>query len=134
MLADFRTVLLAGALRRQLRHDERQRKIREFLASTYETTPGDPRFCVRRLDVVERVARLLGVAVLNNDFFAEVEEATKALGFQPIRNGNRSLLRGVRLKGQDEEAALAASRTHRLDHRRSKQPPLAPEVASEVSR
>jgi hypothetical protein len=99
------------------RCEDRQKKVREVLSAGYETTPGDPRFCVRRLDVVEHAAQSLGIAVLNNAVFADVEAAASALGFQAVKNGNRSLFRCVKRRDQDRETALSVSRENRRDTR-----------------
>jgi len=74
-------------LEAKLRREERARNLREALAAVYEPTPGDPRFCVRRLEVVEHAARALGIRVLNNAVFAEVEAAACGLGFEAVGTG-----------------------------------------------
>jgi hypothetical protein len=99
------------------RCEDRQKKLREVLSAAYETTPGDPRFCIRRLEVVEHAAQSLGIAVLNNAVFADVEAAASALGFQAVRNGNRSLFRCAKRRDHDEKTALAVSRENRRDAR-----------------
>jgi hypothetical protein len=98
------------------RREERAKKVREAIASTFEVAAG-PVYCVRRLEVVEYVARTLGEPVINNAFHAEVERAARWLGMQPVKNGNRSLFRCARRRDQDDEAALALSRANRRDPR-----------------
>ncbi len=117
METDIRRLVLARVLEAKLRREERARNLREALAAVYEPTPGDPRFCVRRLEVVEHAARALGIRVLNNAVFAEVEAAACGLGFEAVRNGNRSLFRCVKRRDQDSETALSASRENRRDTR-----------------
>jgi hypothetical protein len=102
------------------RCEDRQSKVRTVLLACYEATPGDPRFCVRRLEVVEHAAHALGIQVLNNAVFADVEAAASALGFQAVRNGNRSLFRCAKRRDYDHETALAVSRENRRDARRVK--------------
>jgi len=114
---DIGRLVLARVLEAKLRQEERRRNLREALAAAYETTPGDPRFCVRRLEVVGHAARALGIRVLNNAVFAEVEAAACALGFEAVRNGNRSLFRRVKRRDQDSETALSVSRENRRDTR-----------------
>jgi hypothetical protein len=102
------------------RCEDRQKRVCEALWASYEATPGDPRFCVRRLEVVEHVARVLGIQVLNNAVFADVEAAASALGFQAVKNGNRSLFRCAKRRDHDEKTALAVSRENRRDARWAK--------------
>lgn len=102
------------------RCEDRQSKVRAVLLACYEATPGDPRFCVRRLEVVEHAAHALGMQVLNNSVFTDVEAAASALGFQAVRNGNRSLFRCAKRRDHDEKTALAVSRENRRDVRRAK--------------
>jgi hypothetical protein len=85
--------------------------------ATYEPTPGDPRFCVRRLEVVKYAARALGIHVLNNAVFADVKAAASTVGFQAIRNGNRALFRCAKRRDHDKETALAVSHANRRDSR-----------------
>lgn len=82
------------------------------MLSAFESAPG-PQFCVRRTEVVEHVARELGGEVVNNALFAEIEAAARALGWQPIRNGQRRLFRSCKRREFDCEQALAASRQQR---------------------
>jgi hypothetical protein len=96
---------------------QRGRDVREAIVSAFEATPGDPRFCVRRLEVVEHAARALGIRVRNNALFAEVNEAAVALGFEPIRSNGRSLFRCAKRRDLDEAGALAVSRANRFDAR-----------------
>lgn len=112
---DRRALLTVLAIRQDC--EARRRQVREVLSASYDVTPGDPRFCVRRLAVVEHVARALGIAVLNNAVFADVEAAASALGFQAVKNGNRSLFRCARRREHDHETALAVSRANRRDPR-----------------
>jgi hypothetical protein len=114
---DIGRLVLARVLEAKLRQEERRRSLRDALWAAYETTLGDPRFCVRRLEVVEHAARALGIRVLNNAVFAEVEAAASALGFEAVRNGNRSLFRCVKRRDQDSETALSVSRENRRDTR-----------------
>jgi hypothetical protein len=114
---DIERLVLARVLEIKLRQEERKRNLRAALLAVYETTPGDPRFCVRRLEVVEHAARALGIRVLNNAVFAEVEVAACGLGFEAVRNGNRSLFRCVKRRDQDSETALSVSRESRRDSR-----------------
>jgi hypothetical protein len=100
----------------------RARRIREVLLVHYEPTHDDPRFCVRRLEVVQHVASALGNQVVNNALFADVAAAGEAVGFQSVKNGNRSLFRFAKRKGQDQRTALALSRSIRLDPRTSGRP------------
>jgi hypothetical protein len=102
------------------RCEDRQSKVRGVLLAYYEATPGDPRFCVRRLEVVEHAARTLGIHVVNNAVFADVEAAASALGFQAVKNGNRSLFRCAKRRDHDEKTALTVSRANRRDARRAK--------------
>ncbi len=117
METDIGRLVLARVLEAKLRQEERGRNLRGALLDAYETTPGDPRFCVRRFEVVEHAARALGIRVLNNAVFAEVEAAACALGFEAVRNGNRSLFRCVKRRDQDSETALSLSRENRRDTR-----------------
>jgi hypothetical protein len=94
----------------------RREKVREALGAAYETAPG-PAYCVRRLEVVEHVARTLNIRVLNNTVHADAERAARALGWVPIKNGNRRLFRGVKRRDHDEQEALAVSRANRRDAR-----------------
>jgi hypothetical protein len=112
-------ILLERIEAEKRRREERTKKVREAIASAFEATEG-PAYCVRRLEVVEHVARSLGEAVLNNAFHAEVERAARWLGMQPVRNGNRSLFRCAKRRDQDEEAARASSRENRRDPRHSR--------------
>jgi hypothetical protein len=114
---DIGHLFLSSALAAGLRQEERRRKLRTALAAVYEATPGDPRFCVRRLEVVQHAAQTLGIRVLNNSFFAEVEAAARTLGFEAVKNGNRGLFRCAKRKELDEETALAVSRANRRDAR-----------------
>jgi len=102
------------------RCEDRQKRVREAISSAYETKPGDPRFCVRRFEVVEHAAQSLGIAVLNNAIFADVEAAASALGFQAVKNGNRSLFRCAKRRDHDDETALAVSCENRRDARRAR--------------
>ena len=52
--------------------------------ANFETVPGDPRFCVRRSEVVKHVALALDIRVVNNDVFGEVERGAVALGWEPV--------------------------------------------------
>src|SRR4051812_38392350 len=90
-----------------------QDRIRVAVGMAFETTPGDVRFCVRRLDVVAHVARTLGIKVVNNDMFAKVERVVSEMGWESVKNGGRSLYRCAKHKGQDADAALLVSRTNR---------------------
>ncbi len=93
------------------------------LEGTFETTPGDRRFCVRRLEVVEHVAKVLGIRVVNNRTFEEVTRAAEALGWEAIKNGNRSLFRCVKRRDHDPEGALMVARANRFDGRTGGRPP-----------
>jgi hypothetical protein len=112
---DRRALLTVLAIRQDC--EARRSQVREVLSASYDVTPGDPRFCVRRLEVVEYVARALGIAVLNNAVFADVEAAASAQGFQAVKNGNRSLFRCVKRRDHDHETALAVSGANRRDAR-----------------
>jgi hypothetical protein len=112
--------VLARVLDAKHRCEDRQSKVRGVLLATYEAMPGDPRFCVRRLEVVEHAARALGIQVLNNAVFADVEAAASALGFQAVKNGNRSLFRCAKRRDYDHGTALAVSRENRRDARWAK--------------
>ena len=94
----------------------RRAKVHAALAAGYETADG-PEFCVRRLEVVEHVARSLGVRVLNNELFNQVERRAHELGWESVKNGGRSLFRRVRRRGLDEAEAIAVSRSNRRDPR-----------------
>jgi hypothetical protein len=72
--------------------------------------------------VVEHAARALGVSVLNNAFFAEVEAIAGALGWQPVKNCNRALFRCAKRRDHDEGRALAVARANRHDPRSGRQP------------
>ena len=100
-----------------LEEEEWKRKWTSALLSGFETVPADPRFCVRRSEVVDHVVRALGIEVLNNRVFADVERAARSIGWQPVKNGGRSLFRCVKRKGQDDAEALVVSRAHRRDPR-----------------
>jgi hypothetical protein len=112
-------ILLERIEAERKRRDERANKVREAIASTFEAVTA-PAYCVRRLEVVEHVARTLGEGVINNAFHAEVERAARWLGMQPVKNGNRSLFRCARRRDQNNEAALAQSRANRQDPRWSR--------------
>jgi hypothetical protein len=71
--------ILALILLKRERAQEEARKLREALESAFATVPGDRRFCVRRSDVVEHVARTLGIRVLNNRVFRQVCDGASAL-------------------------------------------------------
>jgi hypothetical protein len=100
-----------------LREVVRRRKLQEALRAKFETVPSDPRFCVRRADVVAHAARALDIRVVNNDVFIDVERAAIVLGWEPVKNGGRSLFPCVKRKGQDHTEALAGSQEQRLDPR-----------------
>jgi hypothetical protein len=117
MPSDFERVFLGRLLEARSRLSKRDRDFREAVAAKYVATPGDPRFCVRRLEVVREVARALGIQVLNNAVFSEVEAAACSLGFQAVKNGNRGLFRCAKRRDQDEDAALSTSRANRRDPR-----------------
>ena len=104
-------------LRKLLAEAKRRHEIRAAIESAYEPVPGDPRFCVRRLEVVEHVARTLGRAMVNNALFVAVERSARALGMEPIRNGGRRLYRCARRRGRSEAEAIADSQANRLDRR-----------------
>ena len=87
------------------------------ILSAFETVPGDSRFCVRRIDVVEQVARVRGIKVINNRVFADVQRAARELGWESIKNGGRSLFRCVKRTDQDIDEALMVSRSNRRDPR-----------------
>ena len=92
-------------------------KIRSAIESVFETVPGEGRFCVRRLEVVEHVSRMLGIRVINNRTFARVERVVRDMGWEPIKNGNRSLFRCAKRKHQDRDEALLVSEANRYDSR-----------------
>jgi hypothetical protein len=120
-------ILLERIAAEKQRREERARKVRAAVAGAFEAMPA-PAYCVRRLEVVEHVARTLGDAVVNNAFHAEVERAARWLGMQPVKNGNRSLFRCAKRRDQDDESALSQSRANRRDPRWS--PPPAPSAAA----
>lgn len=88
----------------------------EAIKSAFEIASG-PTYCVRRLEVVEHVARTIGQVVINNAFHAEVERAARWLGFQSVKNGHRSLFRCAKRRDHDDQQALAVSRANRHDPR-----------------
>jgi hypothetical protein len=98
-----------------LREDARRRQILDAIKAEFETTTS-PTFCVRRIEVAEHLARVFG-RVINNDLFADVARAALSIGWTAIKNGNRSLYRGVRRRGLTDEQALADSRANRRDRR-----------------
>ena len=59
----------------------------------------------------------MGIRVLSNRLFVDVEGVAETLGFQAVRNGGRSLFRCVRRRGVDADTALAISRANRRDSR-----------------
>ena len=95
----------------------RRNQLREALQNGFETVPGDRELCVRRLDVVEHVTSTLGIKVINNRVFADIEREAAALGWEPIKNGGRSLFRCVKRKDHDRDEALMVSRANRHDPR-----------------
>lgn len=97
--------------------EEKRLKWTAALESQFETVAGDQRFCVRRLDVVEHVAQVLNIPVLNNRVFADVARAASSLGWQPVKNGGRSLFRCVKPRGIGLEEALTVSKALRYDPR-----------------
>lgn len=109
--------LLARLLEERQRREVRRRKMAEAVAAVFEAVPDDPRFCVRRLEVVEHVARVIGAPVLNNAFHAEVERAARSLGLVPVKNGNRSLFRCAKRRDESANDALTRSRANRQDPR-----------------
>jgi len=100
----------------------RRIKVRGALTAQYETAPG-PEYCVRRLEVVEEVARALGIRVLNNDLFLDVERRAHELGWESVKNGGRSLFRRVRRRELDDAEALALGRSNRYDPRTGRRGP-----------
>lgn len=92
-------------------------KLRNAIESVFETVPGEARFCVRRLEVVEHVSRVLGIRIINNRIFARVERVARDMGWEPIKNGNRSLFRCAKRKDQDQDEALLVSEANRHDSR-----------------
>ena len=96
---------------------QRRLALREALRRAYEAVPGDPRFCVRRREVVEHVAGVLGESVINNAFCLKVEAAARELGWQRVKNGGRALYRCVKQRKADVAAALAESKANRHDPR-----------------
>jgi hypothetical protein len=81
----LRALALAQVNAEKRRREEGARRLREAIAEAFEAT-GDPRFCIRRLEVVEHVAKALGVLVTNEAFFVEVTRVATELGFQPSRS------------------------------------------------
>jgi hypothetical protein len=121
-------ILLERIAAEKQRREARAQKVRESIAAGFEVA-SKPAYCVRRLEVVEHVARTTGETVINNAFHAEVERAARWLGMQPVKNGNRSLFRFAKRRDQDDETALALSRVNRRDPRWS-EPTKSAAVAS----
>ncbi len=101
---------------------ERQRQehaehIRAALDSAFESLPGDHRFCIRRTEAVHHVAKTLGIRVVNNRLFREVAGVAQTLGWEPIKNGGRSLFRCVKSRTVPSDSALSISKSHRYDPR-----------------
>lgn len=107
---------------------QRRQEVRDAIETAYETAPG-PAYCVRRLEVVEHVARTFGIRVLNNDLFRCVEQQAAALGWESIRNGGRSLFRRAKRRGANDAEAMALSRANRRDQRYR---PALPGIAREA--
>jgi len=100
-----------------LKEANRRQELSDAMKEAFETMPGDRRFCVRRLDVVEHVARVRGIKVINNRVFRDIERAARDLGWESIKNGGRSLYRCVKHKEHDLDEALLVSRANRHDPR-----------------
>jgi len=110
-------VYVSSAAYAALKELVRRYKVRQALESEFEAVPGDRRFCLRRLEVVEHVSRVLAIPVINNDVFADVEQAARALGWEAVKNGGRSLFRCVKRRDLEVDEALAVSRANRQDPR-----------------
>jgi len=97
---DRRVLLSCWTFRPALRRSTEE--VREAISSAYETKPGDPRFCVRRFEVVEHAANPWDRGA-EQCHLADVEAAASALGFQAVKNGNRSLFRCAKRRDHDDE-------------------------------
>ena len=118
MLMEFVRDLLIERLRAEkAEREERERKLRVALEGAFEVVPGDRRFCIRRLEAVNLAAKTLGICVVNNSTFREVQIVAETLGWEAVKNGNRSLFRCVRRRGIGVDAALFLSRANRDDPR-----------------
>jgi hypothetical protein len=117
MLDAIKRALLTRIHHEEQRKRDIEEKQREALESAFELVPGDRRFCIRRLEVVDHVARVLGIRVVNNVTFHDVEQMAVKLGWEPVKNGGRALFRCVKRRDLDQEAALAISRRNRHDPR-----------------
>ena len=118
MLESYRQRATLTRLHLALQQEALERKKREALEATFETVPGDRRFCIRRQEAVDCVVSALGIRVVNNAVHDDVRRIAEMLGWEPLKNGNRSCYRCVKRRGADVESALAASRGNRQDVRR----------------
>jgi len=98
---------------RERRLEARAERVRAAMLAGYRKD--GPAFCVRRTEVVEHVARRLGIPVVSYQLFVEVADAATVLGWQTVCCGGRQLFRGVRNRRQSAAEALARSRANRLD-------------------
>jgi hypothetical protein len=118
MLPEYLREILVSRLRAELaEREESERKVRIALEGAFEAVPGDRRFCIRRMEAMDLAARALGIRVVNNFTFGEVRRVAETLGWEAVKNGNRSLFRCVRRRGIEAEAALVLSRANRRDPR-----------------
>ena len=118
MLFQFALDLLATHSRYEAeRRKEVERKWREALEIAFESVPGDRRFCVRKTEVMDHVAWTLGIRAVNNNTFRQLVRIGELLGWESVKNGNRSLFRCVKPRSLDAITALAVSRKHRRDPR-----------------
>jgi len=100
-----------------LQREALERKKREALEGAFETVPGERRFCIRRQEAVDCVVSALGIRVVNNAVYDDVRRIAEILGWEPLKNGNRSLYRCVRRRSFDVAQALTVSRANRQDAR-----------------
>jgi hypothetical protein len=119
MFDEVRQILIRQVEAELKRMEEIDRKTRVALMAAFETVPGDPRFCIRRLEAVEHVVKTLGIRVVNNFTFRDVERVAVEFGWEPVKNGGRSLFRCVKRRDLDQDEALVVSRGNRYDPRTS---------------
>jgi hypothetical protein len=117
MLEFLQQLLMKHADAEEKRRKALEQKQREALESTFEVVPGDRRFCIRREEAVAHLSRVLGIRVVNNRTYREVQRIAESLGWEAVRNGNRSLYRCVKRRDLGPDIALYLSRANRRDPR-----------------
>jgi hypothetical protein len=83
----------AQLVRRKL---DDQRRIVEAILADFIVDPTWTKGAIRRMVVVEAVARRLGVRVSHRVFVPRVNRAVRCLGARPIRPFNKAMWRGLR--------------------------------------